>query len=167
MLPDIHPSSIELAPAMKWTLAAVRAGYHAYRRPDRRRFPAGPEAASADNPTTPAAPPARAELATYVLPLPAAPGGPASPGESAETLSGPLLAENVLWFCQFPPGGHRRLRARRAVGRVPAVARALTLRPPGLWPFLAAGVLVLGNVLFRAHGRALQRRRSGAPGEDN
>ena len=108
----------------------------------------------------------QAELAGYELPLPAAPkgrqqGGKARAGGAGKSLTEPLLVANATWFCRLRWVIIAILTSFGALGALGAVG-SIGLRPPGTWPFVAAGVLALGNICFRSNIRAV--RRAGRPG---
>ncbi len=79
-----------------------------------------------------------------------------------KSLSAPLLAENILWFCRLRWIVVASFLSFGVLGRSSQVMEWLGMRQPGHWPFMLAGVLVIFNVLFLAHAgglRRLERRR--------
>ncbi|MDD4889393.1 MAG: HAMP domain-containing sensor histidine kinase [Phycisphaerae bacterium] len=113
----------------------------------------------AEDSTTNPTPPAPGVAATYVLPLPETSAGPL-PTEPTAALPDFLLVQNILWFCRLRWFVVAFLLAFGLLGWLPRVAERLGLQRPGLWPFAAAGVLLVGNVLFLASARVLARSES-------
>ena len=103
------------------------------------------------------------QSAAFELPLPDATGelGPAQLVDLAGPLPEALLARNVRWFCVLRWLVIALLAAFGVVGWMPLFVKRLGLRPPGTWPFIAAAVLVVGNVLALAQARRDRRRTAG------
>jgi len=59
-----------------------------------------------------------------------------------------LLVHNVSWFCQFRWLVIAILLFYGVLGLFPRFIGSYGLRPPGVWPFTAAAVLVLSNLAF-------------------
>lgn len=84
-------------------------------------------------------------------------GAAAAAGPSSELPEGMLL-RNALWFCRLRWLVIAIFVASGLLGLAPALLERGGLRPPGAWPFIAAGVLLAANVLALAHARAAARR---------
>ena len=109
--------------------------------------------------------------AHFELPLPQTPARtqdatPVAP-RRAETLSAPLLARNAAWFCKLRWLAIALLAAFGGVGLFDSLMDTLGLRPPGAWPFVAAAVLTVSNVLFGLHARAVRRQPRLGPAKAN
>lgn len=72
-----------------------------------------------------------------------------------------ILARNVLWFCKLRWVVVGMLVIFGGFERLKWLTDYLGMRPPGPWPFVAAGILVLCNVAYLAHAR--YRRSSLGP----
>lgn len=101
-------------------------------------------------------------MATYELPLPedVATRQDTTGADRARSLSEPLLARNALWFCYPRCAVIVILALLGLLGKFTGMMKTAGLRPPGDWPFVAAGVLLAGNVLFFLHARRLVARPS-------
>jgi signal transduction histidine kinase len=93
----------------------------------------------------------------YELPLPQSRpvAAEAAAGRRGERLPEAILIRNVLWFCHLRWIVIAILMVFGLAAMSDAVVKGLGLRPPGVWPLVAAGVLVLGNVVFLTHARFL------------
>jgi signal transduction histidine kinase len=67
---------------------------------------------------------------------------------SERTFSESLLVHNVSWFCQFRWLVIVTLAFYGIVGLFPRFIGSFSMRPPGVWPFVTAAVLVLSNLTF-------------------
>jgi signal transduction histidine kinase len=73
----------------------------------------------------------------------------------ADSLPEPLLVRNILWFCRFRCLIIVVLLAAGVLSLFPGFLGRFGIRLGTDWPFLAAGILAVGNLLFLAHARAL------------
>jgi len=93
--------------------------------------------------------------AVYELPL----DGKGTPAHRAadgrENLPGPFLLANVRWFCRLRWLVVGIMGAFGVLGLFPALMLRVGLSATPDWPLAAAAVLVLGNILFLVHARAL------------
>ena len=103
-------------------------------------------------------------MPSYTLPLPPDGTSPAKvdPSLLGKTLTAPLLVENVLWFCRIRWIVIGLLMLLGLAGNCESVVKYLGLRMPGLWPLLAAGILIMGNAAFLLHAHALHTLASPA-----
>jgi signal transduction histidine kinase len=99
----------------------------------------------------------------YDLPLRS--GESRTTGESEETatsLQAPLLAGNVRWFVRLR---WVAIAGLTLLGCAALVAHrgftSLGLRPPAVWPFLTAGLLLLANLFYLAYARRIVRTPPG------
>jgi len=67
---------------------------------------------------------------------------------SERPFSESLLVHNSSWFCQFRWLVIATLAFYGIVGLFPRLIGSFGMRPPGTWPFITAGVLVLSNLAF-------------------
>ena len=81
----------------------------------------------------------------------------------ATALPAPLLARNAYWFCQLRWLVIAMLAGFGAAGQFKPLMDFFRLLQPGVWPFIAAGVLAVSNVIFLTHARAL--RHNPRPGQ--
>ncbi len=98
-----------------------------------------------------------------LLPTPAKPGG-ALPADNAssEALPETLLIGNVLWFIRLRWVAISCLVGFGALGVLAhTLFTPLGLRPPNVWPFVAAGILLAANVGFLWHAELLVRQPPG------
>jgi len=65
-----------------------------------------------------------------------------------KSLSESLLVHNVSWFCQFRWLVIATVLFYGVVGLFPRFIGSFGMRPPGVWPFITAAVLVLSNLAF-------------------
>ena len=73
----------------------------------------------------------------------------ASQFESSEKpFSESLFVHNVSWFCQFRWLVIAVLLTYGVAGHFTRFIESFGIRPPGLWPFITAGVLGLSNITF-------------------
>jgi len=102
--------------------------------------------------------PDRPRRPQYELPLPPSGRFPAGAPEhlAAAALPESLLVRSVLWFCRLRWVVAGFLAAFGAVGLFPELLPRIGLRGHPEWPLVAAGVLMLANVGFLAHGRRLR-----------
>ncbi|HUS93454.1 MAG TPA: HAMP domain-containing sensor histidine kinase [Phycisphaerae bacterium] len=97
-----------------------------------------------------------ARTATYDLPLPQDQPPAADAEARPPALPQALLIRNVVWFCQFRWIIIALLAAFGVVGLFGDLMERLALRPPGIWPFVTAGILALENLVFLAHARRMR-----------
>ncbi len=104
------------------------------------------------------------QIASYDLVVPPDATGPAKGDVShaGQPLSESILASNVLWFCRLRWIVVGTLVSLGILGQIDELTGWFGLRPPGLWPFVAAGFLVLCNTayLIEAHYRKYSDRPS-------
>jgi signal transduction histidine kinase len=97
-----------------------------------------------------------------VYDLPAADGRAeaVAPRRLAEATGLPegLLSRNVLWFCRLRWIVIGLLALLGGLSWVPGLLPRLGLLHHRVWPFVAAGALLVANVLFLAHARRLAGR---------
>ncbi len=86
-------------------------------------------------------------LVSYDVPLDGEASTPLDPAASEE-LARELLEANALWFCRLRWIVVTTFLGFGTVAAIPAVRLWTGLKPAGSWPFLAAAVLALGNLLF-------------------
>lgn len=67
---------------------------------------------------------------------------------SERPFSESLLVHNASWFCQFRWLVIATLACYGIVGLFPRFIGSYGMRPPGVWPFTTAAVLVLSNLAF-------------------
>ena len=67
---------------------------------------------------------------------------------SERPFSESLLVHNVSWFCQFRWLVIAIFLSYGVVGLFPRFIGSYGMRPPGVWPFTTAAVLVLSNLAF-------------------
>ena len=67
---------------------------------------------------------------------------------SERPFSESLFVHNVLWFCQFRWLVIAILFSYGVVGLFPRLIDSFGIRPPGVWPFTTAAVLVFSNLAF-------------------
>jgi signal transduction histidine kinase len=79
-----------------------------------------------------------------------------------ESLTAPLLVENVLWFCRIRWFVIGLLMLFGLAGGFDSVVKPLGLNTPGLWPLVAAGILIMGNTAFLLHAHSLHTLASPA-----
>ena len=91
------------------------------------------------------------------LELPTSRHGPSAKGayvpKGAASPLEPIVARNVLWACRLRWAVIAILVAFGLLGRLDVFTGYIGLVPPGLWPFVVAGVLVLSNLAYLAHAR--------------
>ena len=109
--------------------------------------------------------------AHFELPLPDASArtrkDDAKASRQATALPTPLLAKNAYWFCQLRWLVIAMLAGFGAAGLFKPLMDTFSLRQPGGWPFIAAGVLAIGNVIFLTHARRLRRHKHPGPARVN
>jgi signal transduction histidine kinase len=96
----------------------------------------------------------------YDLPLARSAPGPSASAASdaAAPWREALLIGNMLWFLRLRWIAIAALAAFGGAGLAsPGLLRALGLRPQADWPFLAAGLLLLANLVFLGHARLIVR----------
>ena len=59
-----------------------------------------------------------------------------------------LLRRNVQWFCQFRWIVIAVLVSFGLLGLLPGLIGRFGMRPPGVWPFITAGALIVTNLFF-------------------
>ena len=64
-----------------------------------------------------------------------------------------LLVHNVSWFCQFRWLVIATLAFYGIAGLFPRFIGYFGMRPPGIWPFITAGILVISNLAFMYSAR--------------
>ena len=101
-----------------------------------------------------------APVAEYELPLAEEPGAEAKTAESRQPFPASLLVTNAVWYCRLRWAIILILAAFGFLGRLGEWMEHLALRPPGGWPFVTAGILVLTNVGFLVDIRTLRRVNS-------
>jgi signal transduction histidine kinase len=103
-------------------------------------------------------------MASYTLPLEqdAASTSKADASLSGKSLTAPLLVENVLWFCRIRWIVIALLMLLGLAGNCASVVEPLGLRMPGLWPLVAAAILIMGNTAFLLHAHSLHTLASPA-----
>ena len=96
-----------------------------------------------------------AAMPDYELPLPGAESlaGGAPHAAGGESLPEAMLLRNVLWFCRLRWVITAVLAGFGILGLFPGAVRLFGLHAPGIWPFVTAGVLFLGNLVFLATAR--------------
>jgi len=67
---------------------------------------------------------------------------------SERPFSESLLVHNVSWFCQFRWLVIATIACYGMAGLFPRLIGYFGMRPPGTWPFITAGVLLLSNLTF-------------------
>lgn len=77
------------------------------------------------------------------------------------SLPEPILFENVLWFCRLRWLVMASLTVLGVVTMIPPLASALALRPRAIWPFVAAGLLLVSNTVLLILARRITRPASG------
>lgn len=85
---------------------------------------------------------------------PAGPPCPALSDDDTAALDASLLAENAIWFCYLRWVIIGVLTVFGLLGIAGDLFTSIGLRPPGLWPFVTAGVLALANVGYLTAGKA-------------
>ena len=90
---------------------------------------------------------------TYELPLAVEATETASGPERAQSLSIPLLYENIRWFCRLRWGVIGVLVFYGGLGFFDSWSARLGLQRPGLWPWIIAFILLLTNMAHRRHAR--------------
>jgi signal transduction histidine kinase len=90
----------------------------------------------------------------YELPLPQGPPADAEIKGSERPLPEPLLVQNALWFCRLRWLVIATFVSYGTLGLFPGAIRYFGIRFPGVWPFAAAGILVLSNIAFLNFSRA-------------
>ena len=99
---------------------------------------------------------------TYELPpRTKASGDSSGDGVTLDALPESVLRANVLWFCQLRWVAVTILTLFGLLCLAPSVCRCFGLRSNVVWPFVAAGLLVLTNIGFLNH--AQRAGRSQAP----
>lgn len=103
-----------------------------------------------------------AQMASYELAFPkrASPSAEAAAAGGVESLPAAFLARNVLWLCRLRWIVAAILLTFGLVGLFKGAIGRIGLNPPGNWPFLAAGVLMVGNIVFLTHAHFLRPARS-------
>ena len=76
--------------------------------------------------------------------------------DSAQSLPEYILASNVLWFCRLRWIVISILLAFGVLGQFEQVIRRIGLCGPGLWPFVAGGILTLCNLMYLTYFRSSQ-----------
>ncbi len=79
------------------------------------------------------------------------------PARHVQALPAPLLVRNAGWFCRLRWLVIGTLAAFGVAGMSDRLMSKVGLRVPGLWPFAVAAVLLLSNVVFLTHARAVRR----------
>ncbi|MHC4563316.1 MAG: sensor histidine kinase [Planctomycetota bacterium] len=105
------------------------------------------------------------QTASFELPLAAgAAEQPAAGAEeaTARSLARPLLMENAAWFCRLRWLVVAFLTLFGLFGQFEGLCGRVGVCPPGLWPFIAAGILTFGNVALLIH--ICQERRADGDG---
>lgn len=102
---------------------------------------------------------ASVERARYVLPLPdkVQQAARARTRVEAPYLSEAVLRRNILWFCRLRWIVIVILATFGTLGNIGRLAAYAGLKTPGVWPIVAAGILLAGNIVFRyfaSRGRA-------------
>ncbi len=97
----------------------------------------------------------------YELPM-ASQGVASSADETADTglsesLPRAMLLRNVMWFCRLRWAVAAILACFGVMSLFPGLLRVLEIKGRTDWPFIAAGVLVLANMAYRAYARASGR----------
>jgi len=105
----------------------------------------------------------------YELPLETNRPSPSATAEHglSDSLPEGLLAENARWFCRLRWLVVALLVLFGVMGLSWDLFRSLGLRQPGVWPFVIAGMLALGNVGFLAHSRSLRTRGGKGRAQEN
>lgn len=103
------------------------------------------------------------QIASYDLVVSSHATGPAKGDVSlaGQPLSESILASNVLWFCRLRWFVVGALVSLGIMGQFDEFIGWFGLSPPGLWPFVMAGVLVLCNTAYLIE--AYYRRSSDSP----
>jgi signal transduction histidine kinase len=78
-----------------------------------------------------------------------------------------LLAENALWFCRLRWIVVGIFVAFGLTGSFPEALRNLGMHPRTGWAFVVAAILALGNLVFLAHARLLERSSTTARAATN
>ena len=112
------------------------------------------------------------QAAHFDLPLPEAAAqareaGPAKGSRRTQALPAPLLARNAYWFCQLRWLVIAMLAGFGAAGQLKPLMDAFSLLRPGSWPFVAAAVLTVSNIIFLTHARALRHDPHPGPAKMN
>ncbi len=96
--------------------------------------------------------------AIYELPISSAVGiaSDAADEHGAKSLPELILARNVIWFCRCRWIVAIVLLGLGVLGRFDGLVRHIGLLPPGLWPFILSGFLVLCNVVYLAQARSMR-----------
>ena len=104
------------------------------------------------------------EVASYDLPLPAdghglSAGGraAAAPKAASAHLPDSLLVRNAIWFCHLRWIVVALLALFGVLGQFAGLLPRFGLRAHPGWPFVAAAVLLIANLAYLAHARALAR----------
>ncbi len=85
-----------------------------------------------------------------------APSVEAPAKRGGESLPAPFLARNALWLCRLRWIVTAIILSFGLLGMFEGLTRRIGLNPPGSWPFMAAGLLTLGNVIFLTHAHFLK-----------
>ena len=94
---------------------------------------------------------------TYELPLTCEATETASEPEHAQSLSAPLLYENIRWFCRLRWWVIGVLVSYGALGFFDSCPPRLGLQRPGLWPWIIALILLIANLAHKRHARICPR----------
>ena len=92
---------------------------------------------------------------------------PAGAARHVQALPAPLLARNARWFCRLRWLVIGTLAAFGVAGLSDPLMSHVGLRVPGVWPFAVAAVLLLSNVVFLTHARAVRRDPRAGPAKAN
>jgi signal transduction histidine kinase len=93
------------------------------------------------------------QTASYELPLPQEPPAEIEIRGSERPLPESMLVQNALWFCRVRWLVIATLVSYGILGLFPVSVGYFGIRPPGSWPFVTAGVLILYNLAFLLFAR--------------
>ena len=93
------------------------------------------------------------QTASYELPLPQEPPAEIEIRGSERPLPESMLVQNALWFCRVRWLVIATLVSYGILGKFPVSVGYFGIRPPGAWPFVTAGVLILYNLAFLLFAR--------------
>lgn len=98
---------------------------------------------------------------TYELPLTGDAAETAAEPEHAESLSVPLLYENIRWFCRLRWWVIGVLVSYGALGFFDSWPARLGVQRPGFWPWIIALILLLANLAYKRHARLCPMSHAG------
>ena len=75
---------------------------------------------------------------------------------SRELLPESIMGRNILWLCYLRWVVTTIFVSFGVLGLFPDILKRMGLRPPGNWPFVIAGIVVVYNFMFLRNARAIR-----------